>query len=109
MPTTTTAPPQYLYAYTLALLTNPLDKHRYPYCDWFVVVTHCPYDDVHWPFKVLSLVLSVLAVLVACLYLGLRYKNGHTIVLSKTVAAVDGTILILTISNICTHTLPAQH
>jgi len=72
-------------------------EYLFPYCEWFTTASrNCgPDGDVHFALKVASVVLSVVAVVLALAYFALRYRGGHGL-LTRTgrVGAIDGTVLI---------------
>lgn len=67
-------------------------------------MTNCPYDTVHLPLKISSLVFSVLSVVAILAYFALgRYLNGRTILTkSGRVSAVDGTMVLWGLSLLST-------
>lgn len=66
-------------------------------------MTHCPHSDVHVPLKIMSLVLSVVAVAMTFAYFAMRRIRGHPIVTGTgRVGAIDGTLTILAVSLLCT-------
>jgi len=95
--------PMYVSMSVNRLTVPTLNRNRYPYCDWFVNVNHCPYDYIHRPLKIASFVISIASALLVAAYLGLRACRGRPVLIHNgRIVSLDGFLVGVAISMVCT-------